>query len=113
MRPFLIVLGLVAGVLLVGAIAHADKRLSPKPQPIVGRVVSLEVYPDTTVVTVLVGYNQGIEKTWHAKFREGTTTTLLGGGEATIIRIDRRTTLLKTSLTPEQVRAHRFVQFEP
>jgi 3-isopropylmalate dehydratase small subunit len=31
----------------------------------------------------------------------------------TIIRIDRRTTFLKTTLTPEQVRANRIVQFDP
>ncbi len=100
-------------MVLVGAIARADRRATPKPESIVGRVVDLEVSGDTSIVTVLAGSERGIGKSWHAKFREGTTTKLLAGGEATNIRIDHRTTTLRTSLAPEQVRAHRFVQFDP
>lgn len=102
-----------ACVLLFGAITHADKRVVSRQKSIVGRVVDLEFTASTTIVTVLAGRDQGIEKGWRAKFREGTTTKLLAGGEATIIRIDRRIVILKTSLPPEQVRAHRFVQFDP
>jgi hypothetical protein len=105
---------LVACVLLFGAIARADKKkVAPPPASIVGRVVDLEVSADSRIVTVLAGKEQGIEKTWHAKFREGTTTKPLAGGEAIVIRVDIRTTVLRTSLSAEQVRANRMIQFDP
>lgn len=111
--PRLRVAWLVACVLLVGSLAFADKKGAMKLEPISGRVVDLEIYGDTTAVTVLTGSENGLAKDWRARFREGTTTKLLTDGDATIIRIDRRTTVIKTTLTPDQVRANRIVQFDP
>jgi hypothetical protein len=101
---------LVACVLLVGSLAFAGKE---KPLALSGRVVDLDIYRDSTVVTVMRGSDNGLAKGWKAAFREGTTTKLLPGGDATVIRVDRRSTVLKTTLTPEQVRANRVVQFDP
>ena len=100
-------------VVLVGSLAFADKKGAPRPLSISGRVVDLEIIGEDTVITVAAGTEQGIDKTWRARFREGTTTKLVPDGEAILIRIDRRTTILKTRLTPEQVRANRIVQFDP
>jgi hypothetical protein len=106
---------LVACVLLFGSLAHADTKKKPTPVPvaITGRVVDLDVAGDSRIVTVLIGSETGIERHWHAKFREGTTAKPLAGGEAVVIRVDRRTTVLKTSLSVEQVRANRVVEFSP
>ncbi|MCX5742644.1 MAG: hypothetical protein NT062_09130 [Proteobacteria bacterium] len=106
---------LVCCVLLFGSLAQADskKRPAPKPVALAGRVVDLEVMEESRIVTVLIGTENGLGKQWRAKFREGTTTKPLAGGEAVVIRIDRRSTVLKTSLSAEQVRANRVVQFEP
>ncbi len=103
----------VVCALLVGSLAHADKKPARRPAAVVGRVVDLEVSAESRIVTVLVGSDQGIGKRWRAKFRDGTTTKLLADGEAIVIRIDKRTAVLKTSLSAEQVRANRIVQFEP
>ena len=106
---------LIACVLLLGSLAHADSKKKPPPRPaaIAGRVVDLDVVGESRIVTVLIGSENGIGETWRAKFREGTTEKPLAGGEAVVIRIGRRTTVLQTSLTAEQVRANRVVQFEP
>ena len=106
---------LVACVLLFGSLAHADNKKKPSPRPvaIAGRVVDLEVAGESRIVTVLIGSDNGIAKKWRAKFREGTTEKPLAGGEAVVIRIDKRSTVLKTSLSAEQVRANRVVQFDP
>jgi hypothetical protein len=102
---------LVVGLLLVGSFARADRV--PKPSSVVARVVGLEIDEKTAIVTIAAGSEQGVGKAWRAKFREGKTPKLLAGGEATIIRIDRRTSVLKTALTPEQVRANVFIQLDP
>lgn len=108
-------------LLLVSPFAHADRAHTKKPMkppaPIVARVVGLEVFSEegaeTAVVTVLAGSEQGIGKHWHARFREGDTTQVLTDGDAMIIRIDRQATILKTALSAQQIRANRFVVFEP
>ena len=105
---------LVACILLFGSLAHADKKQKPSPRPVMkGRVVDLEVVGEARIVTVLLGSDNGIGKTWHAKFREGATAKPLAGGEAIVIRVDKRSTVLKTSLSAEQVRANRVVEFAP
>lgn len=99
---------------LVGSLADADAKRKPPPPPvaITARVVDLEVRDDARYVTVMAGSDNGITKQMRVKFREGTTTKPFADGEALLIRVDRRTTVLKTNLTTEQVRANRIVQFE-
>ena len=104
---------LVVCVLLVGSFARADRPVSPKPTNVVARVVGLEVFDKTSIVTIAAGSERGIGRRWRAQFREGKTPKLLAGGEAVIIRIDRRTSILKTTLTPTQVRENLFVQLDP
>lgn len=99
-------------VLATGSLALADKK-GPKPAAISARVVDLEINEDSTIVTVMAGTDKGIDRTWHARFREGGSDKLLPDGEAIVIRVDRRTTVLKTKLTAKQVRENRIVQFDP
>ena len=103
---------LVICVLLVGSFAHADKAGGKKLPSIVGRVVGMEILEDAVVVTVATGSEMGIHKKARARFREGKTTKLLDGGESMIIRVDKRTSILKTKLSPAQIRANKLVQFD-
>jgi hypothetical protein len=98
-------------LMLVGSFARADK--APKPASVVGRIVGLEVYGDQCIVTVAAGTEQGIAKDWRAKFREGKTEKPLANGDAILIRVNKRTTILKTNLTPDQVRANKYIQLDP
>ena len=98
------------GCALLGSAAHADRR---KPASVVARVVGLELYDDGAVVTIAAGSQQGIARTARARFREGDTKKPLAGGEAMIIRVDRRTTVLKTHVPPAQIRANRYIQLDP
>ncbi len=100
------VICLLSCSMLVGSSARADKKPRLRLQPVVGRVVDLEVTADYRIVTVLAGSEQGITRGAHAKFRDV-------DGEAIIVRVDHRTTVVKTSLSAERVRAHRSVQFDP
>ena len=102
-----------AFALLVGSLAFADKAPKMRPDPVTGRVVDLEVSGDARVVTVMAGSDKGVAKTWHARLLEGDSTKPLPDGEAIIIRIDKRTTIIKTTLTEQQIRANRIVQFAP
>ena len=101
----------IACVLLVASSARADRVA--KMEPVVARVVGIEIMGESVVVTVAAGMDQGITKRAHARFRDGKTKKLLAGGEAVLIRVDKRTAVLKTSLPAERVRANRFVQFDP
>lgn len=111
--------GLVVCLLLVGSFAHADRARAKKkgPDPVVGRVVGLEVSSeegqDFAIVTILAGKDRGVQSSWHAHFRDGTTDKLLPGGDATIIRIDKRSMIVKTHLSAEQVRANKMVELDP
>lgn len=103
---------LLVCILFLGSFAHADRRVA-KPASVVGRVVGIEIMGESVVVTVAAGKDQGVTQRAHARFREGRTTKPLTGGEAVVIRVDRATTVVKTSLPAAQVRANRFVQFDP
>jgi hypothetical protein len=98
--------------LAFGAFVDADPRAKPAT-PVIARVVGIVIIDDSVVVTAAAGSDQGIDKRWRARFRDGTTKALVAGGDAMIIRVDHRTTVLKTKLTADQVRANRFIQLEP
>jgi hypothetical protein len=106
------VIGVVVCVLVASARADTHKPAS-KPAPVVARVVKLELYDKDVIVTLAAGSEQGIAKTWHAQFRDGQTQKPLAGGEAIVIRVDHRVTIARTTLSPEQVRANRYVQLAP
>jgi hypothetical protein len=95
---------------LIGSYARADTR---RPPSVVARVVGLEIYDNSAVVTIAAGSDQGIGRTSRARFRDSKTQKPLAGGEALIIRVDHRSSVLKTSLPPAQVRANRFVELDP
>jgi hypothetical protein len=101
---------LVVVCLVVGVHARADTK---KPPSVVARVVGLDIHDNTAIVTLAAGSEQGVGKTWHARFRDGKTQKLLAGGEAIVIRVDHRSMVVKTSLSPAQVRANRYVQLDP
>ena len=110
--------GLVVCLLLVASFAHADRgKAKKKAPPVVARVVGLEVSSDeghdSSLVTILAGSDRGIQKGWHAHFRDGTTDKPLSGGDAYIVRLDKRSTILKTDLSAEQVRANKLVELGP
>ena len=103
---------LVICALLFGSFAHADRAGGKKLPSIVARVVGMEIMQDAVVVTVATGTDMGIHKKARARFREGTTNKLLAGGESVVIRVDKRTAILKTKLSPAQIRANKFIQFD-
>ncbi len=102
-------LSAMVAVLFVGLVARA----APARHSVVARVVGLMIVEDQSLVTIAAGSDQGIGKGWHARFRAGATANLLADGDATVIRIDRRTSVLKTKLSPAQVRENRFIQLDP
>jgi hypothetical protein len=109
---------IVIALLIAGTFAHADSKKKKKapeyePDPVVGRIVGLEIIGDEAVITVALGSDNAIGKTWKAHLLAGKTKEPLPGGEAIIIRIDRRSSVLKTKVPPDQIRANHYVQFDP
>jgi hypothetical protein len=106
-------------LLLVTTFAHADRTAArrkpapPKYDSVAGRVVGIEISGPYVVAIVAIGSDMGVPKGAQARFREGKTTKLLPDGDAVVIRVDKRSTIVRTALSPAQVRANRIVQFEP
>lgn len=84
----------------------------PPPAAVVGRVLKVEVDQDGLLVTIGVGKDQNITKAWTAAVLRGDGNPLSGGG-ATIIRINKTTTIIRVKLTPDVMRANDNVRFSP
>jgi hypothetical protein len=50
---------------------------------------------------------------WKVKVLRGQTTSALPGGAGSIVRVDRRTTIVKVSLTPDQLGANPNIVLSP
>ena len=93
------------GLLLVAAgltagLAAADPV---KPVPITARVVAASVEGDATIVKVAAGSDNAIDRTASCKFIDAAGKDL--DAECIIIRVDRRTTTIKTHLAVAAVTA--------
>ncbi len=85
----------------------------PPPQPVTARVIKLDFATDGVVCTVAAGSDNGVQKTWRARFLRGSTTLPLVGGKATIIRVDRRTTTVRVNMTTDAITQNPNVELSP
>lgn len=83
------------------------------PKPIVARVLKVDITGDGVDVTVGGGSELGVSKDWKAVVLRGTTTSPLSGGNATVVRVNKTTTILHVKLTTDQVGANPNVQLSP
>jgi hypothetical protein len=74
--------------------------------PVKGRVLSVSVSGTDTIVEISVGSDQGVKKDWKCKVLRGETEAFMDGGDAMIIRVDKRQTVLKVRMTTDQVNAN-------
>lgn len=85
---------------------HNDAHLNV----VIARIIRVEVGTGV-IVTVSAGSEHGVGKTDRASVVRNDTGDVLG--PATIIRVDKRTTALRVSLTADEVKANPFVRFDP
>ena len=64
-------------------------------------------------ITVPVGSTSGVGPEWKVKVLRGTTTAALPGGTGSIVRVNSRTTIVKVSLTPDQLNANPNIVLSP
>lgn len=83
------------------------------PPPVTARIIKLAVDGDAVVCTLGTGNDAGVAKTWRAQVLRGDTRLPLVGGKAEIVRVDRRTTVVRVKLTPETVRENPTVLLAP
>lgn len=81
--------------------------------PVEARVLKVEVVGNGIEIQVSAGKDHGVTKTWKARVLRGSTQSPLAGGNATIVRIDRRTTTLLVNLTSNVISANPNVVLEP
>jgi len=83
--------------------------------PVVGRITKREVQGNEIRVTIGVGSNQGVGKSWRAMFISGPdlTSKSVSGGEVTIESVDKNRTYGRTKLTAGQVDANPYVKLLP
>lgn len=84
-----------------------------KADPVLGRVLKNEVQGGDVIITIAGGSNSGVKKGWRATVLRGQSDEPLPGGDVTIIRIDKGTTIGKVRLTTDQVKANNRVKLSP
>ena len=96
-------------VWLVALLCALPAPVAAQPAPLVGRVVAIQVMGGDTVLTVALGSDAGIDHTWAA--------TLLSNDkplhDLVIIRVNKRTTIVKLTMTFDQIPANLRVRFRP
>ena len=86
---------------------------APVAEPIVARVLKIDVVDSSLVVTVGAGKDHGVDMTWKAAVLRGTSSRPLPGGGATLVRVDRRVTVLKVKLPGDLLRENPTIRLEP
>ena len=72
------------------------------PRPTEGRIVRAEIQGDKVAVTVALGSDQGVTKTWKVVVVDGHGVAI-AGGVGDIVRVDRRATVIVVRLSLDQV----------
>ena len=73
------------------------------------RAIKVEVSGAATLITAAMGSDQGVEKTMRCSFVDDAGKAL--AGDCVIVRIDHRTTLVKTTATADPIRVSLRVRF--
>ncbi len=77
------------------------------------RVMKNEVQGGDLIITIGAGSNSGVKKGWTATMLRGESDTPLPGGDVTIVRIDKGSTIGKVQLTADQVKVNYRVKLSP
>lgn len=73
------------------------------------KVVKIEIAGSSQMMTTVTGSDAGITKEWTAKIVVGSREI----ADATIVRVDKRQTIVKTSVTFDQMPREILVRFYP
>lgn len=85
------------------ATAAADRLPDPSPKaPIIGRVLKIELTGAEVIATAGVGTDQGVARTDVCAFIDAQDKPV--PADCIIIRVDKRTTIVKTKLTMDQIK---------
>ena len=90
-----------------------QSAIADAPKPIVGRVVKVELVGGTSVATITVGSDDGVQKAWQACVVPQGSETCIANGEATILRVNKHETIVKTKLALTAITSSPFVRLAP
>lgn len=85
----------------------------PPPPPVVARIVKVSIDGDGVVCTIGIGSEAGVARTWRAEILRGESTAPLVGGKGVVLRVDRRTTLVRVKTTTDVVKDNPNVRLSP
>jgi hypothetical protein len=87
--------------------------VAPPADPIVARVLRVDITPNGLDVTVGAGSEQGITKAWKPQVLRGETMSALSGGAGSIVRVNKRTTIVRVQLTPDMMGINPNIRLAP
>ena len=88
-------------------------KCGPKHDPVVATVISNEVQGGDVIITVSMGSDSGVEKSWHGQVLRGNSDSPLDGGDVQIIRVDNKRTLGRVHLTVDVLSRNPKVKLSP
>ncbi len=83
------------------------------PDPVVARVLRFDISADGLDLTLSVGSEQGVTKAWRSQVLRGESASPLAGGGGKIVKVNKRTTVVRVSLTPDMIKTNPNVQLAP
>jgi hypothetical protein len=85
-----------------------------KPKnPVTGRAINVQVSGSDTIVTIDVGSDNGVERSWKGQVLRGESTEPLIGGQVTITNVSKRKTVAKVHLTVDVVQQNPQIKLVP
>jgi hypothetical protein len=82
-------------------------------KPIEAKIISMEASGSDVLVTIDIGTNSNIDKSWTVHVLRGGSDDLLANGSATIIRVAKTQIVARVHLTLDQVNANQRVLLAP
>ena len=90
-----------------------NPRCNVKVAPVNGRIIANQVQGGDVLITIAVGSDKGVQKGWKCNVLQGTTENFLPGGDATVIRADKKASLCKVHLNVDQLETNSNVKLSP
>jgi hypothetical protein len=83
------------------------------PDPVTGRVIHNEVQGNDVLITISLGSDQRITKSWKGHVLRGDTESYLESGEVALIRVGKRESVGRVHLTLDQLNQNHRVKLTP
>jgi hypothetical protein len=85
----------------------------PTAQPVLARVISVNVRSSGVIFAVTAGSNRGVKSDWRVEILQGNTNAPLAGAKATIQRVTEEMTYVRANVSVDQINTNFRVRLSP